>query len=101
MPHSRSLAFVCGYSWKLVLHQFRHWRPRDLRFLGLVALTGLMGVLYLNEGLRFAGQDGSRWRTLDLDTLLQRIETGELREREADWYHPATDEEARGVRGMQ
>ncbi len=95
------MAFICDYIYKLVLYQFRHWRPRDLRFLGLVALTGLTGVLYLNEGLRLAGQEGSGWRTLDLDTLLQRIETGELREREADWYHSATDEEARGVRGMQ
>lgn len=74
------------------------WRPRDLRFLGLVALTCLTIALYLDSGLRLAGLAGSSWRTLDLDVLRQRIETGELRELEADWYHPATEEEAQGVR---
>jgi len=80
-------------------HQIKHWRPRDLRFLGLVALTGLTIALYLDSGLRLSGLAGSSWRTLDLDILRQRIETGELREREADWYHSATQKETRGVGG--
>jgi hypothetical protein len=84
-----------------MLQHLKHWRPRDLRFLGLVGLTALVGMLYLSEGLRLAAREGSGWRTLDLDVLMQRIETGELRDREADWYHPASDEEERGVRRMK
>jgi hypothetical protein len=74
---------------------------RELRFLGLVALTGLVVALYLNASLQLAEQEGSAWRMLDLDALKQRIETGELRDREADWYHRATEEETRGLRGAQ
>ena len=72
----------------------RHWHFRELKFLGVVGLTGLIIVLYLGTGLRLAGHEGSGWRQIDLDALQQRIETGELRDREADWYHPATEEEA-------
>ena len=54
---------------------------------------------HLDTGLHSAARDGSGWRTLDLDALQQRIETGELREREALWFHPATDEETRGLGG--
>jgi len=84
-----------------VPRQSRHWRPRDLRFLGLVALTGLTIVLYLNKGLHLSAGQGSGWRSLDLDELVKRIETGELRDREADLYHVATEEETRGVRRAQ
>ena len=82
-----------------MLRQIRLPRLRDLRFLDLIALTGLTVALYLDAGLRLAGREGSSWRTLDLDALQQRIETGELQEREADWYHSATEEETRGVGG--
>lgn len=84
-----------------MLQQIKHWRSRELRFLGLVALTALVAAFYLSEGLRLSAREGSGWRTLDLDALLQRIETGELRDREADLYHPATEEETRGLRGAQ
>lgn len=63
-------------------------------------MTVLAIALYLNAGLRLAGQEGSGWRSLDIDALHQRIETGELRDREADWYHSATDEETRAARGL-
>jgi ABC-type microcin C transport system duplicated ATPase subunit YejF len=79
--------------------QIWYLRPRDLRFLGLIAVTGLAIAMHLDSGLRLAGQAGSGWRTLDLDVLKQRIETGELRQRESDWYHPATEEEMRSVGG--
>jgi hypothetical protein len=82
-----------------MLRKIKHWRVRDVRFLGLLALTGLTIAMFLTTELRLAGREGSGWRTLDLEALRQRIETGELREREADWYHRATEEEARGVRG--
>jgi len=59
-------------------------RLRDLRFLGLVAFTGLAIALYLGTGLHMAARAGSGWRVLDSDALMRRIETGELRDREAD-----------------
>jgi hypothetical protein len=77
----------------------RHLRPRDLRFLGLMAVTGLTISLYLDTGLRLAGQEGSGWRAIDLEALTQKIESGELREREAEWYHPATEEETTSLGG--
>ena len=80
-----------------MFRQIRYLRPRDLRFLGLVALTGLTIALYLDAGLHLAGQEGSGWRKVDLDAVMRRIDTGELRELEADWYHPATEEEVRGL----
>jgi hypothetical protein len=82
-----------------MIGQIRHLRPRDLRFLGLVAVTGLTISLYLDTGLRLAGQEGSGWRAIDLDSLTQKIESGELREREAEWYHTATEEETKGLGG--
>lgn len=72
----------------------RHWHPRELRFLGLIALTGLLAGFYLSESLRLAGREGTGWRTLDLQALHRRIEIGELRDREAVWWRPATPEEA-------
>jgi len=82
-----------------MIQKIRQLRPRDLKFLGLVALTGLTIALYLDTGLRLVDQEGSGWRKLNLDALRQRIESGELREREAEWYHPATEEETRGAGG--
>ncbi len=55
-----------------------------------------MIALHLNAGLHQAERVGSGWRALDLDALQRRIESGELRDREADWYRPATPEEAAG-----
>jgi hypothetical protein len=71
----------------------RHLHHRELRFLGLIGLTGAIIALYLGAGLRLAGEEGTGWRTIDLDTLQRRVETGELRDREADWYHSSTPEE--------
>ena len=71
-----------------------HLRQRELRFLGLIALTLLVIGLYLGEGLHRVEREGTGWRTIDLEALQRRIETGELREREAQWYHPATPQEA-------
>jgi len=82
-----------------MIRHLRHPRPRDLKFLGLVAVTGLTIALYLDTGLRLAGETGSGWRKPDLDALTQKIESGELRDREAEWYHPATEEEMRGAGG--
>jgi hypothetical protein len=64
----------------------RRWR--DLKLVVLVALTGLFIALYLAEALELAAQQGSGWRTLDLQSLQRRIESGELTDRKADLYRP-------------
>jgi hypothetical protein len=73
-----------------------HLHEREVRFLGLVSLTLVLIALHLGAGLRLPGEEGVGWRSLDLDALQRRIGTGELRDREADWYHPASPEEAAG-----
>jgi len=79
----------------------RHLHHRELRFLGLIGLTGVLIALYLGAGLRLAGEEGTGWRAIDLDTLRRRIESGELREREASWYHSSTPEEVRTSGGRK
>ena len=71
----------------------RHLHRRELRFLGLVTVTAVVIALQVGAGLRLAGRDGGGWRSIDLDALQRRIESGELRDEEADWYHPSTKEE--------
>jgi len=73
--------------------RIRHLHQRELRFLGLLALTALLIALYLSDELRLAEQQGRGWRSIDLEALQRRVETGELRDREADWYRPSAAEE--------
>jgi hypothetical protein len=73
----------------------RHWRWRELRFLALVVLTALVIALQLHAGLHLAGREGVGWRSVDTPRLRQRIDSGELREHEASWYHRSSDEERR------
>jgi hypothetical protein len=74
----------------------RHWHQRELRFLGLVGISLGLIALHLSAGLRLAGQEGTGWRKIDLPALERRIETGELRDKEAEWYHPHTGAPAAG-----
>jgi hypothetical protein len=75
----------------------RHIHGRELRFLGLVLVTGLVIVLQLGDSLRLQGLQGSGWRVVDRAALERRIEAGELSDREASWYHPTADDEARAA----
>jgi hypothetical protein len=77
----------------------RHWRGRELRFLGLVAITVGLMALYLNAGLRLAQQEGSGWRTINLEALQRRVESGELSDHEARWYHLQTEAPKAGAEG--
>jgi hypothetical protein len=79
----------------------RHLHHRELRFLSLIGLTGAIIALYLSAGLKLAGEEGTGWRAIDLDTLQRRIETGELRDREASWYHSSTPEEVQTSGGRK
>jgi hypothetical protein len=76
----------------------KHWQAREVRFLGLIVLTLLLIGLHLAQGLRLAGMEGSGHRVIDLKALELRIQSGDLTDREADWYHQATPEELRGGR---
>lgn len=74
----------------------RHWHPGDTRLLGLIALTVLLIALHLGEELRLAAREGSGHRVIDLKALEGRIDSGDLSNREADWYHLATPQESGG-----
>lgn len=74
----------------------RRWQPREARFLGLVALTALSIGLYLERGLTLAAREGGGHRIIDIQALQRRIDSGDLREREAQWYHPTRPEEENG-----
>ena len=74
-----------------------HIHPRELRFLGLLLITALVIALQLADGLRLAGLTGSGWRVVDRQALERRIGAGDLSDREAVWYHPATPEETRAA----
>ncbi len=76
----------------------RHWQAREARFLGFIALTLVLMALYLGEALRLATHTGRGHRVIDIKTLERRIDAGELSDREAAWYHPATPDETRGAR---
>ena len=71
----------------------RHLHQREYRFLGLIALTGVLIALHLGDRVRLAEQQGTGWRSVDLGALQRRVDTGELRDREADWYHSSSAEE--------
>jgi hypothetical protein len=81
----------------LALPRVRHWHRREARFVSLVALTALVIGLQLSAGLQLANREGTGWRAVDTAAIHRRIETGDLRDREADWYHPATGVEKKQV----
>jgi hypothetical protein len=71
---------------------------REVRFLGLIVLTLVLIALSLGEALRQATPTGRGHRVIDRKILERRIEAGDLSDREAAWYHPATADETRGAR---
>jgi hypothetical protein len=63
-----------------------HLRRRDLRFLGVVALTlaAIGAFLATESGAPETGVGG--WRRIDRAALERRIESGELSRKEAVWW---------------
>lgn len=61
---------------------------RELLFLGWIGITLSLIGGYLLSGQGLVEQRGSAWRRIDLKALQQRIEGGDLRDREAAWYRP-------------
>jgi hypothetical protein len=74
----------------------RHIHRRELGFLGLIGLTGLLIALHLASGLERLGVPAGGWRTIDRAALERRIESGDLRNREAEWFRPAIGGEGTG-----
>ena len=65
----------------------------DFRLLALLGSTLLCIALFLGQQAVETTAAGGAWRQIDLPTLQQRIDAGDLTDREASWYHPATPEE--------
>jgi hypothetical protein len=66
---------------------------RELRFIAFVAANLFFIGLFLvgASGRQEAAPGG--WRRIDTGALKSRIEAGDLVDREAEWYHPAEEEE--------
>jgi hypothetical protein len=71
--------------------------PRELGFLGLVGSMLVLIGAFLVQVQGTVGQQGSSWRRIDLEALRQRIDAGDLRDREAAWYHPSDGAARAGV----
>jgi hypothetical protein len=76
--------------------QLKHWKAREWRFLGLTGLNLVAIALYLGAGLGQLEPTGTTWRRVDIDALRQRMDSGELSGREAQWYHPTRPGERAG-----
>ena len=64
-----------------------HLRRRDVRFLVFVLLNIFCMTGYLLANIEAMQQDSGGWRRIDLDAVLTRIESGDLMQHEAAWYH--------------
>ena len=75
--------------------RFTHWRSKDWRFIGFMALSLVAIGFYLAAGLARLEQSGSSWRRIDIDRVQQLMDSGELSGREAEWYTSPTSPEER------
>ena len=66
----------------------KHLRARDARFLFFVIANILCIATFLSGTIGTSQAPAGGWRRIDLDALTVRIESGDLMEKEADWYHP-------------
>ena len=76
-----------------------HWHIADFRLIGLLGATLFCIALFLVQQAGEAVRESGGWRRIDLPTLQQRIDAGDLNDREAIWYHPATANELGPVEG--
>jgi hypothetical protein len=65
-----------------------HWHRGDSLFIGWVAATLLLVVLYLGSLPGLEGGGGSSGRRIDIEAFKTRLDAGELSGHEALWYHP-------------
>lgn len=69
----------------------RHLRRRDLRFLTFVLTNLLCVAAFLLAQAQTAEQPPGGWRRIDLQSVMKRIEAGDLQQHEAAWYHPTNE----------
>jgi hypothetical protein len=67
----------------------RHWHQREIRFLLMAGTTLLFIALFLWTDQPLLEGKASSWRKIDLEAFQQRLQGGDLSDREAQWYHPA------------
>ena len=67
---------------------FRHLR--DIQLLGLVCVTLAFIGLFLTAQIQRLEAEGSGWRRIDIELLQKRMESGDLSDHEALWYHTDT-----------
>lgn len=65
----------------------RHLHRRDLRFIAFVLANLLCIACYLFAHVQPIEQETVGWRRIDLEAVMNRIETGDLLRHEAAWYH--------------
>ncbi len=62
-------------------------RTRDWRFYLLVLVHIICIIGFVSEGRHVTPAATGGWRTVDLEELKSRIGSGDLSDREADFYH--------------
>lgn len=70
-----------------MLRAIRHWHVSDYRLVTLIGTTLILLVIFLAEQSMQRQSTAAGWRPIDFDVVLQKIDSGELSDREADWYH--------------
>ncbi len=71
-----------------------NWRTRDLPLPALILLCLTLIGLHLRLVSKEAADAGTGgWRHIDRAALERRIESGDLRDVRADWYHPTRPDE--------
>lgn len=66
----------------------RHLRRYDLPLIGLVLFNLICIGAFLAAGAGPQGPATGGWRKIDIAAVRARIDSGELAQREASWWHP-------------
>ena len=74
-------------------HWTKHLRWRELQFLALMLAQVILIAGYLAGGVGgLTGDEPGGWRRIDVEAVEARLNAGELVRKEADWYHPLSEE---------
>lgn len=71
----------------------QHVRRREVRFLALAAINLACIAGYVAGGVGMTPEGGG-WRRIDYQAVEARMEAGDLVRKEADWYHPLSEEQS-------
>jgi hypothetical protein len=70
----------------------KHVHGRELRFVAVILANLVCAAGYLASSVGVRPEESGGWRRIDLDAVEARMEAGELVRKEADWYHPFSQE---------